>query len=60
MNDDKVVCTCIGVTVSAIKEAIDNGAKTMTDIQGATGAGTVCGACLEDIELVLDNLSKSR
>lgn len=47
----------MGVTAGAIKEAFHNGAHSLTDIQNATGAGTVCGACLEEIELLLNQLS---
>lgn len=55
MNPDKIVCHCLGVTNGMIKDAIDAGANTLEEVQDATGAGTVCGACLDDIE----NLIKS-
>lgn len=55
MNRDKVVCYCTGVTNGMLKDSIDAGANTLEEVQEATGAGTVCGACLEDIE----NLVKS-
>ena len=32
------------------------GAKTVEEIQEATGAGTVCGGCLDDIQMILDSL----
>lgn len=57
MSDEKVICTCTGVTAEAIKEAFENGAHTVTDIQDATGAGTICGACLDEIEHLLDELN---
>ena len=60
MDNDKVICTCMGVTVGAIKEAVENGANSVGDIQDTTGAGTICGACLEEIELLVDKLSKAR
>ena len=50
MNPDKIVCYCNSVTNGMIKDAIDAGASTLEEIQEATGAGTVCGACLENIE----------
>ena len=55
MNRDKIVCHCCQVTNGMIKDAIDNGASTLEEVQEATDAGTVCGACLENIE----NLIKS-
>ena len=45
------------VTAGAIKEAFKNGARTVKDIQDATGAGTICGACLDEIEHLLDDLN---
>lgn len=50
MNLDKVVCNCMNVTNGMIKDAVDAGATTVKEVQEATGAGTVCGGCLEDIE----------
>ena len=50
----------MGVTAGAIKEAFRNGAHSAADIQNATGAGTVCGACLGEIELLLNQLSAVR
>ena len=55
MNPNKIVCQCCEVTNGMIKDAIDHGANTLDDVQEATGAGTVCGFCLENIE----NLVKS-
>lgn len=50
MSLDKTVCVCVGVTNQMIKDAVDSGAKTVEEVQRATNAGTVCGACLEDIQ----------
>lgn len=54
MNLDKVVCTCLNVTIGMIKDAVDSGAETLKDVQEATGAGTICGACLEDVEHLVE------
>lgn len=43
----------MNVTNGMIKDAVDAGARTLEEVQEATGAGTVCGACLEDIERLL-------
>ena len=50
MDRDKVVCYCNSVTNGMIKDIIDEGANTLEEVQEATGAGTICGACLEDVE----------
>ena len=54
MNLDKIVCSCLGVTAGAIKDAVESGAHTREEVQEATGAGTVCGACLEDVRHLVD------
>ena len=50
MNMDKVVCYCMNITNRMIKDAVEKGAKTLEDVQEQTGASTVCGACLEDVQ----------
>ena len=54
MNLDKVVCNCLGVTNDMIKEAVDAGASTLEEVQNATGAGTVCGVCIDDVERLVE------
>ncbi|MDE7157702.1 MAG: (2Fe-2S)-binding protein [Lachnospiraceae bacterium] len=57
MDPDKVVCTCLNITNGMIKEAVENGAKTLEEVQELTGAGTVCGVCLDDIQNLIDEFS---
>ena len=52
--EDDVICYCYGITREDIVEAIRNGAKTLEDIQNATGAGTACGLCNGAIEHILE------
>lgn len=54
MNLDKVVCNCMNITNGMIKDAVAAGAKTLEDVQEQTGASTVCGACLDDVERLVD------
>ena len=58
MNMDKGVCSCMGVTNGMIQEAVENGAKTLEDVQEQTGAATACGACLEDVERLVHHFVK--
>ena len=60
MNLDKVVCECMGVTTRTIKNAVDNGASTLEDIHEITGAATVCGACADDVQRLLDYFATER
>lgn len=55
MNLDKIVCNCMSVTNGMIKEAVDAGASTLEEVQEATGAGTVCGVCLDDVQRLVDH-----
>lgn len=48
-----VVCPCLGVTESDIHQAVAAGARTLEDVEEATGAGTRCGRCLGEVEACL-------
>ena len=60
MNHDKIVCNCLNVTNGMIKEAIDDGANTLEEVQEITGAGTVCGICEEDLKNLVKSLIAER
>jgi len=60
MNLDKVVCNCLNVTNGMIKDAVDAGASTLEEVQEATCAGTVCGACLEDVAHLVEQFVAER
>ena len=48
-----VVCDCLGITVEDIKNAVENGAKTLDDVMDVTQAGTICGGCIVELETTL-------
>ena len=54
MDFDKIVCNCMNVTNGMIKDAVDSGASTLEEVQEITGAGTVCGSCLDDVKRLVD------
>lgn len=58
MNPDKIVCYCMSVTNGMIQEAVESGAVTLEAVQEATGAGTVCGSCLENIQHLIDEFTQ--
>lgn len=60
MNPDKIVCNCFSVTNGMIKEAVDAGASTLEEVQDATGAGTACGACVDDVRRLVEQFVKER
>ena len=64
----KIICYCKTVTGKEIKDAMSKGAKTLKDIQVATGActGNKCSelnpsgkCCSDDIKLLLNNSNTS-
>ncbi len=57
MDMDKVVCSCMSVTSGMIQEAVNSGARTLEEVQEATGAGTVCGACLDEVKVLVDHFT---
>lgn len=60
MDLNKIVCECFGITSGMIKEAIENGATTLEEVQEATDAGTACGACLDDVQRLVDYFTTER
>lgn len=54
MDLDKTVCYCLGVTNGMVKEAVDSGAATLEEVQEITKAGTACGACIDDIQHLIE------
>lgn len=60
MDLEKIVCECLSVTTGMIKDAVDNGATTLEDVQEATEAGTACGACVDDVQRLVDYFTSER
>lgn len=60
MNLDKIVCNCMSVTNGDIKKAVEDGVSNLEEVLEATGAGTVCGSCLEDVRHLLDFFTSKR
>ncbi len=60
MDLDKIVCYCMSVTNGMIKDPVDGGASTREEVQAATGAGTVCGSCVDDIRRLVDQFVSER
>jgi NAD(P)H-nitrite reductase large subunit len=53
MEENRVVCHCQNIDLKTINEAIATGCKTLEEIQSKTGAGTVCGACVDEINEII-------
>lgn len=53
MGANRVICHCMNVDYLAIRKAMIAGARTVEEVQDMTGAGTVCGGCIGEIEKIL-------
>ena len=60
MNLDKTVWYCRSVTNGMIKDAVDSGASTLEEVQEVTGAGTVCGVCIENVQHLVEEFVRER
>ncbi len=60
MGLEETVCFCMNVTAGMIKEAVDGGANTLEEVQEATGAGTVCGSCLDNVRKLVESFVAER
>lgn len=60
MDLKKVVCPCLDITNGMIKDAVEAGASTFEAVQEATGAATVCGACADEIQRLVDYFATER
>lgn len=50
----------MSVTNGMIKDAVEAGATTLEEVQEATGAGTVCGACLDNVAHLVEQFVKEQ
>ncbi len=57
MNMEEVICTCYGITIQDIKDAIDNGATNLEEVQEATSLGMACGACIDEAIEIIETLT---
>ncbi len=59
-EEGKLICKCFGVTDRQIIKAIkENNLKTVEEVTNFTKAGGACGACLDNINDILENELKS-
>lgn len=50
----------MNVTNGMIKDAVESGASTLEEVQEITGAGTVCGTCIENVQHLIDQFVNER
>jgi assimilatory nitrate reductase catalytic subunit len=49
-DDGPIVCACFGVGAKAIRQEIENGAASVTQIGARLRAGTNCGSCIPELK----------
>lgn len=59
MDDSKIICSCLDLTVKDVKTAIENGSTTVDEIMEVTQAGSICGDCIDEVREVAEELLKS-
>ncbi len=58
-HDGKLICKCFGVTdVKILRVAKENGLRRAADVTNYCKAGGACGACLGQIQRLLDDMWK--
>ena len=58
MAKEKMLCPCKRVTKEDIRQAVKAGADGYKQVQKATGAGTKCGKCEEDVRKAIKKARK--
>ena len=48
------VCVCNGITERQIREAIDNGARSLPELTAALGVAAGCGTCADYTRFLLE------
>ncbi|MDD9952524.1 MAG: (2Fe-2S)-binding protein [Zetaproteobacteria bacterium] len=54
-----IVCLCKSLSERKIRQSIAEGACSVREVQHCTKAGTQCGACLEEIQNLIDQSGAS-
>ncbi len=54
MDLNKIVCPCVNVTAGMISEAVSSGARTLEEVMAKTNAGSICGACTDEVKNCMD------
>ena len=54
------VCVCNAVTENAIREAVDNGVRSLAELRLHTGCSMTCGTCRDLAEAVLRTVAERR
>lgn len=57
---NEIICTCMEIDLETIVKAIHkNNFAKVDEVMDATGAGTVCGGCIDKIQEIINTLIKT-
>ena len=54
-----IICLCTSLSTRDLERFAKEGVTSVEEISKKTGAGTVCGACLEELRELVQKKSKS-
>ena len=58
MERDEILCTCMDITKGSVEYVIKKKKlKSVRQVHDETEAGTVCGACVDDIYILLEEIN---
>jgi bacterioferritin-associated ferredoxin len=58
MERNDILCTCLDITKGQVEDAIkQKKLASVKQVQDETEAGTVCGACVDDIYILLEEIN---
>jgi bacterioferritin-associated ferredoxin len=58
MERNDILCSCLDITKGTVEDAIkEKNLKSVAQVQDETEAGTVCGACVDDIYNLLEEIN---
>lgn len=58
IDNDYLLCTCMGVMKSEVVAAIDRGAVTFKALSDELGVGTGCNTCVDEVMQILAQKKK--
>lgn len=60
-DEGRIICNCFGITEGKIRRVVEeNSLRTVEDVTNYTKAGGGCGACVDEIEAILDEINGAR
>ena len=60
-DEGRIICNCFGITDGKIRRIVEeNNLRTVEDVTNYTKAGGGCGACIDEIEAILEEFGDAK